>query len=82
MQSILPYLDQPEGTILDLVVSLGQAGSVKPREVLQAVIQGVETGHRAIRVALLDENQQPIFDGCMDEGITRATAPNVEVFQV
>ena len=77
-QAILPYVQEPTCTILDLVVSLGQAGSVKPREVLQAMLPGGESGHRAIRVAFLDENQRPIFDGQLAEGMPWVTAPKFE----
>ena len=81
-QTIVPYVNESSGTILDLVVSLGQAGSVKPREVLRAVIDGVELGHHAIRVALLDENRRPIFDGCMQQAISLGNAPQSGAFQV
>jgi radical SAM-linked protein len=79
-QTVSPYLDDAEGNILDLVVSLGQAGSVKPREVVQAAFDGADSGHRAIRVALLGETQQPIFDGGMDAGVPWVGEPNPEVF--
>ena len=74
-QAVVPFLDGAEGIIVDLRVSLGQAGSVKPREVLQAALQGAELGHRAIRVALLDESQRPIFDAGIDEESTWVQAP-------
>ncbi len=79
-RTIVPYLDEAEGSVLDLVVSLGQAGSVKPREVLQAAVAGADLGHRAIRVALLDEIQQPIFDTCSDKGKSWVGAPNAAAF--
>ena len=75
-RTILPYLDGEEGMFLDLVVSLGQAGSAKPREVLQAAVVGANLGHRAIRVALLDEIQQPIFVASTNEGKSWVDAPD------
>jgi hypothetical protein len=69
----------PGCTVLDLTVSLGQNGSVKPREVLQAAVQGTAEGHRAIRVALLDEMRQPIFEGQSERGDSWVTAPGFAV---
>ncbi len=65
-RAIGPYLGEA-GAVVDLVVALGQSGSVKPREVLQATLQGASMEHHAIRVALLDEMQHPIHDGFADE---------------
>ena len=59
-QSLAPYLDVRDAVMLELVVTLGQDGSVKPREVLQAALLGPDRGHRSIRVALLDEALRPI----------------------
>lgn len=61
VSAIEPFTGRLSGILCDLVVSLGQSGSVKPREVLSAMlpIGGNEAG--AIRLALLDETGEPVF---------------------
>jgi hypothetical protein len=61
-QELSAYVDVSGAILLDLVASIRPEGSVKPREVLQAVFPGVNLGHRAIRVALLDSDGKPISD--------------------
>jgi radical SAM-linked protein len=59
--AIEPFARVLAGTLCDLVVSVGQSGSVKPREVLAAMLPSAGTEVGAIRLALLDQNGLPIF---------------------
>jgi radical SAM family uncharacterized protein/radical SAM-linked protein len=59
--AITPFVSGFSGTLCDLVVSVGQSGSVKPREVLSAVLPGGVTEAGAIRLALLQENGLPLY---------------------
>ena len=59
--AIQPFARVLSGTLCDLVVSVGQSGSVKPREVLAAMLPSAGTEVGAIRLALLDQNGLPIF---------------------
>jgi radical SAM family uncharacterized protein/radical SAM-linked protein len=58
---VKPFMHQPWATVLDLVVTLGPAGSVKPSEVLRAALPSAGFGVKAIRVALLESDGLPIF---------------------
>ena len=79
-QNLATYLGDMGAAVLDLVVSLGQAGSVKPREVLQAALRGAESEHRAVRIAMLDALQNPICGGCAaDHGQPREISPQIAV---
>jgi radical SAM family uncharacterized protein/radical SAM-linked protein len=66
-EKLSPHIDVSNTIALDLVVSIGQDGSVKPREVLQAAFPSAELGHRSIRMALLDKEGTPIFDAMASE---------------
>lgn len=59
--AIEPFTHILSGTLCDLVVSVGQSGSVKPREVLSAMLPSAGTAVGAIRLALLDQDGLPIF---------------------
>jgi radical SAM-linked protein len=48
-------------TVCDLVISVGQNGSVKPREVFDAMLPSFSERIGAIRVALLDERGESLF---------------------
>ena len=61
LEALSPYVDVRGAIMLDLVVTLGQEGSVKPREVLQAALQSPLLPHRSIRMALLDQELKPIL---------------------
>jgi len=59
--AIRPFCTEFSGVLCDLVVSVGQNGSVKPREALSAILPSGCESAAAIRVALLDEKAVPVF---------------------
>ena len=60
ISEVKPFVHQPWATLLDLVVTLGPNGSVKPSEVLRAALPSAGSGIKAIRVALLESDGLPI----------------------
>lgn len=61
------YVDVSRGVVLELVVSIGQEGSIKPREALDATFTAAQLTHHSIRMALLDRHGKPIFESAARE---------------
>ncbi len=72
---IKPFVQQPWATLLDLVVTLGPSGSVKPSEVLKAALPLAGFGVNAIRVALLESDGLPIFGRHPDTDLSWVKGP-------